>query len=248
MDYRRPRLPALTGLRFIAALWVVVHHMEIHWRLGLVPTHQFPWQPIYAVLWSGGDAVTAFFVLSGFILAYTYSDGNGRLRGTIRTFLGARFARLYPTYFVYYLFALLPFLWHSPKWSTQDQWQAAGMAITMTQTWLFQFETAINAPAWSLSAEVFFYALFPLLGISLLQQARRHERAVACGLVVLAVALPITVYHLPFTVLGAPDADVAVWRLPVLRLPEFLFGCALCQCHCVILPRSEDIPAEFCFS
>jgi peptidoglycan/LPS O-acetylase OafA/YrhL len=45
------------------------------------------------------------------------------------------------------------------------------------------------------------------------------------------VALPITVYHLPFTVLGAPDADVAVWRLPVLRLPEFLFGCALCQCH-----------------
>jgi peptidoglycan/LPS O-acetylase OafA/YrhL len=42
------------------------------------------------------------------------------LRGTIRTFLGARFARLYPTYFVCFLFALLPFQWHSSKWSAHD--------------------------------------------------------------------------------------------------------------------------------
>lgn len=46
----------------------------------------------------GGFGVTVFFVLSGFILAYSYANKPGEMRGSAKNFWAARVARLYPTY------------------------------------------------------------------------------------------------------------------------------------------------------
>jgi peptidoglycan/LPS O-acetylase OafA/YrhL len=72
-------MPPLTGLRFFLALLVVLYH------LGAKPMRDAPaW--IGAIVGHGYLAVSAFFVLSGFVLAHTYLDSAGQLRGSRRNF------------------------------------------------------------------------------------------------------------------------------------------------------------------
>lgn len=82
----RPRLLALDMLRGIAALAIVLRHFA--WRNDDVP-----------ILPSSYLAVDLFFMLSGFVLSYTYED---RLRAGMppREFFVQRIFRLYPLYLV----------------------------------------------------------------------------------------------------------------------------------------------------
>jgi acyltransferase len=76
-------IPALTGLRGVAAVWVMLYHMFTGRD---IPVVEF-----------GYVGVDIFFVLSGFVLAHVYlrdpglTTGEGYLR-----FLGVRLARVYP--------------------------------------------------------------------------------------------------------------------------------------------------------
>src|SRR4051794_39466872 len=82
-------LPALTGIRFLAAMHVVIFH-SADWASWTVPA-------LREVASSGYVAVSMFFVLSGLILAYTYSAPS-RAAVPRRPFYVARFARIYPMY------------------------------------------------------------------------------------------------------------------------------------------------------
>ena len=62
---RRPSLPGLTSLRFFAAGAVLLAHLE---------SGGVPLLPYGAGAGAGYEAVTFFFVLSGFILAYVYCE------------------------------------------------------------------------------------------------------------------------------------------------------------------------------
>ena len=84
----RPRLHALTTLRFFAALHVVLFHMRV---IGILPGGPWWYQNFASI---GFVGVNFFFVLSGFILVYTY-DGPSL---NVRRFWWARFARIYPAY------------------------------------------------------------------------------------------------------------------------------------------------------
>src|SRR5690242_18897656 len=86
----KSRLPALTGVRFLAAAQMVVLHYGLQNMVGSPD-----W--LRAMVGAGGVGVQLFFVLSGFILTYTYQAQDG-LRGTWRRFWWARFARIYPLY------------------------------------------------------------------------------------------------------------------------------------------------------
>jgi peptidoglycan/LPS O-acetylase OafA/YrhL len=93
-------IPSLTGLRFLAALSVAVAHaagislLSMN-QQGAVQTATH-WLEVGA-----GFGMTLFFVLSGFVIHYNYSQkifGKG-LNGVAK-FFWARFARLYPLYFL----------------------------------------------------------------------------------------------------------------------------------------------------
>jgi peptidoglycan/LPS O-acetylase OafA/YrhL len=88
-------LPALTGLRFLAALSVLVGHSFAD----LVKFSGI--QPLWAHYLSHMAAIgmPLFFVLSGFVIHYNYhySIVTAPARGTFN-FIVARFARLYPLY------------------------------------------------------------------------------------------------------------------------------------------------------
>ena len=78
----RPQLQALTSLRFVAALCIVVLHATNH---GLLPQ-------AWAQLLDWSKAVSFFFVLSGFVLTYAYAGRRYALAG----FWRARVARIWP--------------------------------------------------------------------------------------------------------------------------------------------------------
>jgi len=123
------------------------------------------WSAFWSVGWLG---VTFFFVLSGFILTYTYGAAVEPLDR--RQFWIARFARVYPLYIFAMLFAV-PQLVHdvrhaSPSMGPIDAHRLAGVVISsvaMVQAWFGRFVCVWNCPSWSLSDEAFFYAVFPLV-------------------------------------------------------------------------------------
>jgi peptidoglycan/LPS O-acetylase OafA/YrhL len=156
---RAALLPALTGLRFFAALWVVLFHLCAYWRAGLLLG--LPGGAVLTPLLLRGDqGVPLFFVLSGFILAHAYHGPGGALRGSYRAFWVARVARIYPVYLLALVASFAPALWfghHAPH-------LALSMLATpfLLQGWLPD-GLAWNAPGWSLCTEAVFYAFFPLM-------------------------------------------------------------------------------------
>ena len=94
------RLPALTGLRFFAAACIVVLHNRGFFG---VPAD-------FGVPFAFVQAVTLFFMLSGFILAYNYPSFP--TRSAVLRFWLARWARIWPAHvaaLVLLLVAVLPF-------------------------------------------------------------------------------------------------------------------------------------------
>ena len=90
----RRDFPALTGLRFFLALWVILHHLtgpgqKLEATALLLP------HGLFTLIRGGYQAVTTFFVLSGFVLTRSYSATLWNRRNTLRYALG-RAARVYP--------------------------------------------------------------------------------------------------------------------------------------------------------
>lgn len=202
---------ALTGLRYFAAASVVAFHFS---KSGSALVRAF--------VDHGGFGVVIFFVLSGFILAYSYDLGGGKFRGTRRAFWAARVARLYPTYVVGMMLMAPVVLMRS----TEPAWQqlASGiLSLALIQSWFNSLGTSWgiwNPPGWSLSAEAFFYLLFPAVCVALskLSTIRLIVFAtVCCGIGALSVFTQAIVE------LAAGD----LWGyIPLIRLPEFLIGVA----------------------
>src|SRR5262249_58677100 len=67
-------MPALTGLRFFLALWVILHHLTGPGQeLGATLSAVLP-APIFTLMRGGDQAVTTFFVLSGVVLARSFLE------------------------------------------------------------------------------------------------------------------------------------------------------------------------------
>ena len=86
---RKPALPALTGLRTLLALTILLFHFT---PAGL----QWGWFSLYPLINIGYVFVSFFFLISGFILSYNYADRPGGLN--LADFWVARLSRLYPVY------------------------------------------------------------------------------------------------------------------------------------------------------
>lgn len=226
----RPRLNAVTSLRFFAAFYVVLFHLH---STGLIPWAS-SWVKSLAGL--GYLGVNFFFVLSGFVLVYTYSDREF----SAREFWVARFARVYPAYAISLIVSLPMFSWmlihlNFPflAWIKEHLSLACLMVATLTQSWIPQIASAWNPVAWSLAVEAFFYLCFPWL-CPLMAKSRRT------GLVVwLIAAWAVTLLISGTYVLSAPDgvthttsAYENLFWLNVVRfdplacLPEFIVGMA----------------------
>ncbi|MBW4331687.1 acyltransferase [Stakelama sp. CBK3Z-3] len=217
----RPELKALTSVRGIAAWFVVLYHIRRSidglpdWALG-----------IFA---KGYLAVDFFFLLSGFVIWLTYGE---RLRsGGVQAagyFWKRRIARIWPLHLFMLGCALALALAllltatgrHDPA---EYPFAELPLHIFLLQDWGLTDGLSWNDPAWSISAELAAYLLFPLLALAL------DWRRMSTALVISAVAGFVLLLHGAMTIGGAPTLGWDITRFGVLRcLCEFAAGTALC--------------------
>lgn len=146
-------LPALTGLRFVLAIWVMLHHITGSGMMLEGWAQSLP-SALYTIIRGGYLAVGTFFVLSGFVLGRRYA-GSTWDRKSLGRYAVSRVARVYPVYALS-LAVVLPFI----IWEFRAAW--VGNYILLLQGWMENIPVHWNTPAWSLSCEVFFYLCFPL--------------------------------------------------------------------------------------
>jgi peptidoglycan/LPS O-acetylase OafA/YrhL len=108
----------------------------------------------------GYQAVSFFYVLSGFVMSYVYYAIANASGLNVSSYWKARFARVYPAYLGALLFVagVYTFYWNKPA-SVTD----LGLGIFCLHSWVPNEALTLNYPGWSISVEAFFYALFPAL-------------------------------------------------------------------------------------
>lgn len=207
----RAVLDPLTSLRFVAALLVFIYHSPIA-------------QPFARAHGLGQAGVGFFFLLSGFILTYTYAHRIDDLRA----YAVARFARIYPSYIISIALALvvLTFI-GSETWNASDAYTRIIATITQMlaiQAWIpnENIYLGVNSPAWSISVEAFFYAMFPILLRSLLRSFGSAQARTTFMAAALSWACIAAVFIIPH--------HTYVWTtyiVPPVRLIDFVVGMLL---------------------
>ncbi len=155
--------PALTALRGIAALCVVVFHYSVG---------SFPNLHLTDTTFFVGKSylfVDLFFALSGFILMHVYgrSFADGPSKATLSPFLQARLARLYPLHLVllggFVLLELVKLAAGQGAFGGSHTLATLpGSLLLLNAAGLYDTITW-NGPSWSISAEWIVGLAFPLL-------------------------------------------------------------------------------------
>ena len=187
---RTGEIKALSGLRIVAAVWVVLFHFR-PWLEQVAPGFRSALAPI---LNCGAQGVDLFFMLSGFVLTWNYLDRMGEsfsMRSTLH-FLWLRLARVWPVYLVTLHLALAWIIFtlyvgHVPS-PVADQLNAVSYVrqVVLVQLWFQPFfdGSSWDGPAWSISAEWLAYLLFGVLVLVIFRISRATR---ARGLLWLAI-------------------------------------------------------------
>ncbi|WP_262982873.1 acyltransferase family protein [Arthrobacter globiformis] len=195
----------MTGLRFIAAMLVVSYHAAVT----LVPE-------MYPLVSMGQTGVTFFFMLSGFVLAWSMNP-----RTTKREFYWRRFARIWPLHALTALAAVVL------VFATQGDQSAPQLlaSLLLIQGWLGDqhWVYAYNGVSWSLSCEAFFYAVFPFLAVRLSRLEPGKLFRLGATVFVAAVSFLAVLLAL----VPGFDWGALFYTFPAFRIAEFLVGVCL---------------------
>lgn len=177
-----PRLDGIDVLRGFSILAVILLHIlirfaGIHVRLGW----DWPKYTRHFVFFNGGNGVTTFFAVSGFLITLTSLRRFGSLdRIRPSAFYRIRFARIIPLLLLLLIVLSALHLLHVDGYVINHKFfslpRALIAALTFHLNWL---EAARNAylPAcwtvlWSLSIEEMFYLFFPIISLVLFRGGR----------------------------------------------------------------------------
>jgi peptidoglycan/LPS O-acetylase OafA/YrhL len=224
------RLAGVDGLRAIAALWVVLFHIQAFSEA------RFPWVPgLDLFLRSGSTGVSLFLVLSGFCLYLPFAGGRAH-RFKVGQFFWRRCRRLMPAYLVSLLGSLAlavgaaSLLGTPPLSFGEAAWQLVTHATLIHTLFPSTFYT-LNGAYWSLGLEWQLYLGLPLLviGVRRFGLARTLSVVIAINVVYrLGLALAIRSHSLPDDPLL--NGSVLPNQLPG-RWAEFALGMLAAELH-----------------
>lgn len=203
MTTDRVYFPGLNGLRFVAAISVVLFHLEqLKSELGLPNLSDWP-----LLVNLGKKGVSLFFVLSGFLITYLLL-AEIRKAGTIdvRRFYIRRILRIWPLYYLIAIWAFFVF----PK--LFDLGFINGLApdnffpqlalftlLLPNVAKLFYPMVAGASQAWSVGVEEQFYLLWPLA----LKKGKNFIPCLLMGIIILkpiveaSLLISASAFHLP---------------------------------------------------
>ncbi len=149
-------VPALTGLRAVAAYLVFWHHAN--------PFAEQPTSFAYHLVRQGYVGVSLFFVLSGFLIHNRYADrAEIKNRQFWHSYLQNRFARIYPLYAILLTVTIIVnWFRHQPM---------VGWTLVANYTLLKGFVESLKfsgiGQSWSLTVEECFYLSAPFVFVAL---------------------------------------------------------------------------------
>jgi len=199
--------PALTGLRGLAALWVLVYHAWVYVTPQEILLNlfgeSFRVQVFFSLGWAG---VQVLFVLSGFLLTLPYARANAGLFAPPRTgrYLLRRVARVFPAYYLQLLFLIVISLFASGvllvNWSNAVQYL---VMLFIPEPVGIGAPDSVNGVWWTLPIELSFYLVLPFIA-----------RLADCRRKLLLVALPLLsmlVWRYLVANVIQPTSEMHVW-------------------------------------
>ena len=205
------RLPALDGLRAVAALLVVATHAA--YLTGFTVNGGL----LGRLAGRGDFGVAIFFALSGFLLHHGLASDSRHGRSDLRAYAVRRAARVLPAYWV--TLTVVVVCSHPPARTAVAQALGA-------QTYLADSDIPSFSQSWSIPTELSFYIVLPLV-VWLLDRARRRHRDLPVLLLVgSSVVLTVALALVPVGVVGE---DVLVERWLPARWPNFAVGMVLAE-------------------
>jgi peptidoglycan/LPS O-acetylase OafA/YrhL len=251
------RLNALTGLRCFAAVNILFFHFDNpqHFNFRFFIPSPFSPRPysfeilLAPVVNAGFVSVSYFILLSGFVLAYNYS---GRARAgqldKVR-FYKARFTRLYP---IYLLSLFLSWWMLGREWGAHTHamfWTGCALTPLLLQGWIPSIATFLNTPAWTMSAEAFYYVAFPWMARWKRPESALWHIAKMAG-VWIAGMIPgaLYMYFNPDSIAHPDRWSYGPWLqalkyTPYAHLASFVFGVMLAELD-ELIPRAGAL--RFC--
>ena len=223
----RPRrdLPALTGLRFIAAFTVffghVIHPIDPGNANMAGPFRNHGLTAFLDNISTPATymAMTCFFMLSGFVITWSFKSGE-----RMRSFYRRRVVKIFPSHAVTWALAMV-------LYAGVYTVHYGILNLFFLDTWINKLTIwgGANGPAWSLNAEMLFYLIIPFLLIPI-RKIPENRLWVWAGVVLLLYigACLYTVYVIPSTPQYAGLYSIPqfwfVYFFPPMRLFEFLIG------------------------
>jgi peptidoglycan/LPS O-acetylase OafA/YrhL len=143
-----PRIQALTGLRAIAAIMVFLYHNRKYWREDI---------PDFLLLFLNEcqAGVSIFFVLSGFLIAYTYKNKPLDSKKEYLKYLLVRLIRIFPVYLV-----ILTLMYCDNGFANTKE---TLLTYTLLHGLSDKFNLSGIPQSWSLTVELCFYTLAPFI-------------------------------------------------------------------------------------
>jgi len=237
MGLSHKKIPVLDAFRFFASVLVVLVHYEVIFGESVV----------YGTF--ATTAVSWFFIVSGFILSYTYPSLDSLQ--DYRRFYLHRIIRIYPVYFlavvVSSLFVSLNYLAIGDEFFSEvnrpfelihdlpEQKEAAFFTLATLRHLVFAqsvgsvetFKLVFNGPLWSIVLEIYFYLAFPLL-LLMIKPLNTMTRIIVAFIMGYLLQLLLIQVNLPeaesYDVI---NLNVPVYTNPFIRGIEFIFGMLL---------------------
>lgn len=203
----------LTSLRFFFAMMVFSSHLtfiikpEENSALNWINQHIFS---------EGFIGVSFFFILSGFILSYTYQEKIINRTTSTYDFWIARIARIYPLH-ILTIMMIVPLIFKEQIATGEIFILKFLLNITLLQSFIpnSDYYFSLNAPSWSISDEWFFYLVFPALIFFI----NRNNKLKWILFFLLLIAIPSAMLFV-----NQSHQHYLFYINPVFRLADFAIG------------------------
>lgn len=208
MEKSLEKIYALDLFRFVVAFIVFLFHLNIH--LGV----EIPEYYLSRFVNQGAICMSAFFMLSGFVLSYVYHQKKILDSGGVQKFYIKRFCKIYPSYIIA---VLLFWILNKDSVTTISQ----NLVLVPMQLFVLQgyfsstFNYVLNGGVWFVSVVFFLYLLFPFLD----KGSHYLKKYPAASFLFLYFA---SIYPSIIQIYFGETSNIYI--NPLFRLPEFAIG------------------------
>ena len=196
-----PQLPALDGVRAIAAFLVVFYHFGLQGS-------------------PGGLGVLVFFVLSGFLITWLLLKENEQFGGvSLRDFYIRRALRIFPAFYCYAVLAIIALVFFNRRIIVGE--------VASALLYVNDYYAAIRGNAgtpfshtWSLGIEEQFYLVWPLLFLTLRHDSKKMASVLA------GIILALWAYR-ETLIIGFSVPQGYIYSAFDTRVDHLMIGCLL---------------------